>query len=95
MNDERTAENDAPQCHGPIPVEHALGVFPDHCSACAEYDGPRRRNETEARRCSQNGCPGDGRYQPPGKGHLPGCHHDAVKWVWETVIPPASSDTDV
>lgn len=46
-----------------------------------------RRTNQEARVCSQPGCPGDGRYQPPGKGHLTDCTHDAVKWVWEEVRP--------
>jgi hypothetical protein len=32
--------------------------------------------------CSTPKCPGDGRYMPPGRGHLPGCAHDAVKAVW-------------
>lgn len=27
------------------------------------------------RQCSRPGCPGDGRYVPPGRGHLPGCLH--------------------
>lgn len=50
-----------------------------------------RRTEAEARKCSQSDCPGDGRYQPPGRGHLPGCQHDAGRWVWESVTPPAPS----
>ena len=45
----------------------------------------RRRTEAEARQCSQEGCPGDGRYQPPGKGHRDDCPHDAVAWVWSEV----------
>lgn len=48
----------------------------------------RRRTQAEARVCSQEGCPGDGRYMPPGKAHLPGCQHNAVRWVWEDIIPP-------
>lgn len=44
-----------------------------------------RRTEAERRVCSQDGCPGDGRYQPPGRGHLPECQHDAMTWTWETV----------
>jgi hypothetical protein len=53
----------------------------------AEKDAPqpRRRTEAEARKCSRAGCPGDGRYQPPGRGHLPGCEHNAVRWVWEEI----------
>lgn len=51
-----------------------------------------RRTENEARKCSQSGCPGDGRYAPPGRGHLPGCKHDAVTWVWETVRPTPPAD---
>jgi hypothetical protein len=47
-----------------------------------------RRTEAERRVCSQPGCPGDGRYQPPGRGHLPGCLHDAVTWTWEQVSRP-------
>lgn len=45
----------------------------------------RRRTDTEKRRCSTTTCPGDGRYQPPGRGHVQGCEHDATKWVWEEV----------
>ena len=45
------------------------------------------RSESEARICSQEGCPGDGRYEPPGKGHKDGCTHDAIIWVWEVVRP--------
>ena len=43
-----------------------------------------RRTEAQLRVCSQIGCPGDGRYMPPGRGHLLGCAHNAVAWVWET-----------
>lgn len=55
---------------------------------------PRRRTEAEARECSQHGCSGDGRYQPPGRGHLPGCQHDAMAWTWERVFPPGTGDTN-
>lgn len=51
-----------------------------------------RRTEEESRKCSQEGCPGDGRYQPPGRGHLLGCEHDAVRWVWEDVIVDVETD---
>lgn len=44
-----------------------------------------RRTEKEARVCSQPMCPGDGRYMPPGRGHLPNCPHDPVTWCWEEV----------
>lgn len=54
----------------------------------AEEGAPRRRTEAEQRKCSEAACPGDGRYQPPGKGHLPGCQHDAVMWVWGEVTTP-------
>lgn len=59
----------------------------------ADYDAGRRRTKAEARRCSQEGCPGDGRYQPPGRGHLPNCQHNAMIWVWETVAPPGEGRT--
>lgn len=48
-----------------------------------------RRTTVEARVCSQPDCPGDGRYQPPGRGHRDDCQHNAVRWVWETVRPLA------
>lgn len=73
--------------------------------AHAKIHEAARRAEAEARVCSQIdmtytltfgdfveqrvGCPGDGRYMPPGRGHLTGCQHDAVKWVWEDVRPVA------
>ena len=47
-----------------------------------------RRTEAETRKCSQQGCPGDGRYQPPGRGHRLGCQHNAVAWVWGEVATP-------
>lgn len=50
--------------------------------------GHSLRTEPERRRCSQPDCPGDGRYMPPGKGHLPGCIHDAVRWTYK-LIPAA------
>lgn len=46
------------------------------------------RTEAQRRVCSQTGCPGDGRYQPPGRGHLPDCQHDATTWTWEQSSPP-------
>lgn len=65
----------------------------DATTHTAENDAPlRRRAEEEARTCSQQGCPGDGRYQPPGRRHFLNCQHDAVKWVWECVIPPGKTD---
>lgn len=51
-----------------------------------------RRTEAERRLCSQVGCPGDGRYQPPGRGHLPDCSHEAVTWTWEQVIHPGQAN---
>lgn len=51
----------------------------------------RRRSKTEVVKCSQDGCFGDGRYQPPGRGHRSDCEHDAIKWVWEEVHPEAGT----
>lgn len=64
-----------------------------------------RRTEAESRICSDTtrewtdmlqrsrvGCPGDGRYEPPGKGHLPDCPHDAVAWVWGPITSPAPQE---
>lgn len=34
--------------------------------------------------CATDGCPGDGRYAPPGRGHVEGCTGP--------IYPPASSD---
>lgn len=62
-------------CGAPCAVDRAEG-----CTG-----GARRRTKAESRVCSQTGCHGDGRYQPPGKGHRDGCQHDAVAWVWEAI----------
>ena len=93
-------------CHGSgwTGSRHASGTYSEHyhcpCGAPCDVNraegcsgGVRRRTKAESRTCSQDGCPGDGRYQPPGRGHLLGCQHDAAQWVWEAipdaVIPSA------
>ena len=90
-------------CHGSgwTGSRHASGPYSEHyhcpCGAPCVVDraegctgGVRRRTKAESRVCSQDDCHGDGRYQPPGKGHRDGCPHDPVAWVWEA-IPDAVS----
>lgn len=66
--------------------DHAEGTLTPMDALAVEQG---RRTEAERRVCSQTGCPGDGRYQPPGRGHLPDCPHNAMTWSWEQINPPA------
>lgn len=77
----RTADS----IHGDSGWAHNSGCEgePD-CFACIELDLRRiaalaDTPDREAdRQCSTPGCPGDGRYVPPGRGHIAGCPH--LRW---------------
>lgn len=51
------------------------------CPAWCEWEGPHWHNEVtgfpvtkhEGFPCPTEGCPGDARYAPPGRGHLASC----------------------
>lgn len=44
----------------------------------------------EDRTCSTPVCPGDGRYVPPGRGHLPDCRHLSRLQPFETLLDHAT-----